>query len=863
MPEFGTLGVASSAQLTVMAPGREVNQDAVGRWAPELLTTRSRTGVVYVVADGVGTRAAGQLASRTAVETVLHMYRHEFDGEPRTTLERAVRQAGQAILALTVADPALRGMASTCTAAAVHHSRLTVAHVGDSRAYLVRHGRVRQLTQDHTWAGEQTHQAGLELHPLSSAPTRLLGAAQDITVDLLEEPLEDGDVIILGTDGLSATLDHTAISQAVHGDDALGAADRLIRAARSAGSSDDISVTVLAIEPVLQPTEVRAAPAKSPRTPAITAVTWSDRLVSPAFLAGLGVAGLAFLMLGAFWIYQLTFSGRVFPGVHALGADLGGRTLDDAARALESQFAEYARQPLTLEVAGQQFFLTAGELGARFDAAATAEGALSIGRSGSFPRQITEQARSLISGRDSALVYQVDDARMQATLSPLAQRVEATAGVAVDAALLIDASGAVRLQPSRNGRTLDREASAAMIRNRLQGLGAGTLRLSTIEVPPAVSEADLSAPRAIAERLLAQPLVVTADTESIQLDRTQLATILSVRKELMDGRPRVSLHLLDGETWRLLQPLSARVARPPVHARFNWSASGLSLAVPGVDGQEIFLTETVNALEQHILTRAGPVTLPIQPIPAFGPANSAALDIRELLIDTALPITGAAPWTRASAELALREIHGRLVLPGQTFSLLDAVGAIVEARSVPGDPDGAPGSGQGVNLAATALTQVVFWSGYTLEERHAPPEWTIRAGAPPRGQPGLDALVDAEQRRDFRFTNSSDQPLLIQAGLDGEHLIVALYGTKPTWTVQTSEPVLTNLTSPDGDPERRDDPSIPAGQEVWLEDRSDGFSVSLRRTVILPGTSAPRTLDLTSTYAPNRGILLVGTRLNS
>ncbi len=211
--------MAASAQVSIVAPGREVNQDAVGRWAPDLMTTRARMGVVYVVADGVGPRDSGQVASQTAVESTLETYRRAFDGSPTATLDRSLREAGQSILGLAANDASLRGMASTCTAAVVHNSRLIIGHVGDSRAYLIRHGRARQLTQDHTWAGEQELQgldrSRLQDHPLKSAPTRLLGAAADVAVDLLEEPLQDGDVIVLCTDGLSATLDDAAIARAV------------------------------------------------------------------------------------------------------------------------------------------------------------------------------------------------------------------------------------------------------------------------------------------------------------------------------------------------------------------------------------------------------------------------------------------------------------------------------------------------------------------------------------------------------------------------------------------------------------------------------------------------------------------------
>lgn len=861
MPDSGALGVAVSAQVSVMAPGREVNQDAHGRWAPELVSERARAGVLYVVADGVGTREAGQLASQLAVERTLRSYRTEFDGNPPASLERALRSASGAILEQAAADQARSGMASTCTAAVVHGSRLFVGHVGDSRAYLVRHGRVRQLTQDHTWAAEQSIRHGVDAatlvsHPLKSAPTRLLGTDPNIVIDLVEEPLEDGDMVILCTDGLSATLDGPAIARAVQGEDAHGAADRLVRAARTAGSSDDISVTVLVIEPVVQPagaismeTNTRAAPARSPVS------EW--RVGSLALLAGIGAAAVMALLVGALGLFQLTFRDRIYPGVTALGADLGGRQVDDAARALDTQFAEYARQPITLEVAGQQFFMTAGELGVRLDQQATAQNALQIGRSGNIIRQLAEQARGLAAGRETALVYQVDDARMQTALNPLAQRVEQSAGAPRDAALLIDPSGAVRVQPSQSGRTLDRAASADLIRDRLRALGAGTLRLPTVEVPPAITVTELEGPKSVAERLLSQPLTVTATGESIQLDRSQVASILSVRKEQVDGQTRVFLRLLDGETSRLLKPLADRVARPPVHTRFTWTPGGLTVAAPGRDGQELHLPEAADALEQQALAQAGPVSLPVRPVPALGPADAPGLDIRELIADAVISAEGVDPWTRANLARALRDLHGRLVLPGQTFSLLEALGPMGVEAGYQAPADGPPIAELGPDLAASALTQAIFWSGFALEERHAPRHWTLPAGAPPRGQPGLDAAVGGGPGRDLRFTNNASRPLLIQSGLEGNSAIVALYGTRPAWEVQVGEPLISGITPPDSEPERRETPIVPVGQELWLEDRTDGFNVSIQRTVTEPGV-APRTLNLTSTYSPNRGILLVG-----
>jgi vancomycin resistance protein YoaR len=297
-----------------------------------------------------------------------------------------------------------------------------------------------------------------------------------------------------------------------------------------------------------------------------------------------------------------------------------------------------------------------------------------------------------------------------------------------------------------------------------------------------------------------------------------------------------------------------------VHARFNWTPAGLTLAAPGVDGQELDLETATATLEQQVLAQGGPAMLAPRPVQAIALADAPTLNIRELVLEGSLSLIGVDPWTLHNVDRALGELHGRLVLPGQTFSLSAAIGPIRPDRGYQTATDDSSVLERAANFTATSLAQAVFWSGYLINERHAPPHWTARAGAPPRGQVGLDAAFDSAQQRDFKFTNDANQPLLIQSHIRGEMAIVALYGNRPGWNVQVSEPVVTGAAVPDAEPERRDDPTIAAGQEVWIEDRSDSFSVSLQRTVTAADGAIPRTLNLTSSYAASRGRVLVGTR---
>lgn len=862
MPE---LGVVASSQVSVPAPGGEANQDALGRWAPEMPAERARAGALFLVADGLGPGEAGRLASQTAIDTALAVYRREYDGSVATSLERAFRAANRAVQDFAGGATARGGVATTCTAAVVHGGRLYLAHVGDSRAYLVRQGHARQLTHDHTWAGERLAEQRLnpeeaQRHPLRYAPTRLLGAEREVQVDMVDEWLHDGDVVVLCTDGLSAKLNEATIAHLVQADDPRGAAERLALEARKAGSTDDVTAVVLAIEPVVGPSGTIQPRAPEPVHPEAPASTEARRVLLMG-AATISLAGGLFL-LGAIGLYQLTYRDRAYPGIRTLGVDLGGRGAAEIARAVDLQFAEYARQALTLEAGDQQYYLTPAELGVRIDANATAEGALRIGRSGNLLRQLAEQIRGLVSGRDAPLVFQIDDGRMQAALDPLAEHLESAAGEARDAALLVDPDGMVRVQPSRSGRTLDRPAGATMIRERLQVLGAGQLRLPTAEIPPSVAEQDLNEPRTMLERLLAQPLRVEAAGESIDIGRRELAGLISIRKEPVDGRARISIHLLKGESARLLEPLAARAYRPPRHGRFSWQDGALTLFESGQDGYELDLDQAALELEKHALSQPGPVRLTPRPLPPIGQAEIGQLGIRELISDAVIPIEPAPAWLRSNVQRAVTAIHGHLVMPGQTFSFLEAVGGLDPQHGYqppPGEKEILTAAESGVTLLSTALLQAVFWSGYTVEERYAHEQWLVRAGVPPRGQPGLDAAVDPALGRDLRFTNSSDEPLLVQAGLGSDALVVNLYGARPGWLVQVNEPEIDSRIAPDGDPLRREDPTLPAGQEIWLSEPSDGFTVRILRSVQSPREAQPRTLSLTSSYRPNRGMLLIGT----
>ncbi|HEY8339094.1 MAG TPA: Stp1/IreP family PP2C-type Ser/Thr phosphatase [Egibacteraceae bacterium] len=216
---------------------------------------------VMVVADGLGGHAAGEVASRLAVEQLAALderadasWADDVDSA-RAALREAIEAANRTVRQAAAADLARAGMGTTVTAAVVVGDRLCLGHVGDSRAYLLRDGALRQLTEDHSHVAElvragQITPAEARVHPHRAVITRALGLEDTVEVDTPEpEPLAPGDVVLLCSDGLTEPLTDEAIAQLIAGvDDPDRACAVLVDAANAAGGPDNITVVVAVVD---------------------------------------------------------------------------------------------------------------------------------------------------------------------------------------------------------------------------------------------------------------------------------------------------------------------------------------------------------------------------------------------------------------------------------------------------------------------------------------------------------------------------------------------------------------------------------------------------------------------------------------
>jgi PPM family protein phosphatase len=201
---------------------------------------------LFAVADGMGGAKAGEVASAVAVEAVEGWRESAEPAEAQ--LAGIVRDANRRIYDLAVADESRRGMGTTLTLAKVHGDEVSLAHVGDSRAYRLRDGELTQLTRDHSLVAElersgQITPEAAEHHPQRSIITRALGPEPDVEVDTYTLTGRDDDVFLICSDGLTSMISDEEVTSILRSSDSLdGAADALVRAANQSGGKDNITV---------------------------------------------------------------------------------------------------------------------------------------------------------------------------------------------------------------------------------------------------------------------------------------------------------------------------------------------------------------------------------------------------------------------------------------------------------------------------------------------------------------------------------------------------------------------------------------------------------------------------------------------
>lgn len=236
-----------SFSRTDIGQKRKMNQDVVY----EKNTAIGNLPNLFIVADGMGGHAAGDYASKYTVETIERDVEESKETEIFQILGEAIDDANTFLRQKAAMDTDLQGMGTTVVAAVVKDKELYVANVGDSRLYIVNKEEIRQITVDHSLVEEMIQNGGLDrisarTHPDKNIITRAIGAMDYVDIDFFSEEIQEGDVILMCSDGLSNMVEDEQIREIVCGEGTLSdRGNRLVDLANENGGRDNITVVLV------------------------------------------------------------------------------------------------------------------------------------------------------------------------------------------------------------------------------------------------------------------------------------------------------------------------------------------------------------------------------------------------------------------------------------------------------------------------------------------------------------------------------------------------------------------------------------------------------------------------------------------
>jgi len=239
--------------LSDVGKKRAHNEDSCIFCVPQDMALLYDRGLLFAVADGMGGASAGELASRLALQMLVQEYYAEKEGTIPIRLKEALEAANARVFTEAERNPAFHGMGTTVSAVAIHGCCAYIGQVGDSRVYLKRSDRrIVQITDDHSLVAEQVRNGYLSEqearnHSLKNLITRAVGIKDTVEVDLFSLRLQENDLLLLCSDGLSNMLDDKQISSVLTSESVQGAVRMLVGKALENGGNDNITAILLRV----------------------------------------------------------------------------------------------------------------------------------------------------------------------------------------------------------------------------------------------------------------------------------------------------------------------------------------------------------------------------------------------------------------------------------------------------------------------------------------------------------------------------------------------------------------------------------------------------------------------------------------
>jgi protein phosphatase len=251
--ELRALAKCTVAAKTDLGRVRENNEDKFEFYIPDDEVTLSSRGQVFVVCDGMGGHAAGQIASELACKTFIDVYLNHPAADIRTALTEALQAANRYVFLVSRSVAARKGMGTTLTAMVLLQDMAYVVQVGDSRAYRLRGEQLTQITEDHTYMHEMIRMGILTpeqaaVHPQKHVITRAIGIEENVVCDVYEFEIHQGDTYFLCSDGVLNHVEDDQIQSILASNGPAAATWKMVGAALLGGGSDNTTAIVIRVD---------------------------------------------------------------------------------------------------------------------------------------------------------------------------------------------------------------------------------------------------------------------------------------------------------------------------------------------------------------------------------------------------------------------------------------------------------------------------------------------------------------------------------------------------------------------------------------------------------------------------------------
>lgn len=548
--------------------------------------------------------------------------------------------------------------------------------------------------------------------------------------------------------------------------------------------------------------------------------------------------------------------GQFYPGARAENIDLSGFTRGQGNAVLRATFASFEQQALTFTFEDKTWNTSLSDLGMAIDYDAMLDQAWALGRDDG------------VVGRYAVLLDQAEDRNVPLVLTQQTKTLDAyLANIASEIvvpsrnARLVRRGSEIQILADQTGAELDIERAQANVLAAVAHATPSEIALGTIEIPPAVTAADLEGAKEDAVVLVSDPIVIQLDDVAWEIGPNDLTAALIIPK---DGEAR-----LDPAVFRpILTKVVAEARQEPVIAVLGWD-DGLYVIENDRDGRETDAARLEELVVAAASTDDRTIKMPMKPIKAEARGdNLESLRIDRLIAEGSSSFAGSSEARAENVRVASEHISYKLIRPGELFSFNDNLGPIskekgyVQGKIISGEWT-ADDLGGGVCQVSTTVFRAALRAGFPFTDwnHHT---WRLAFYEADGSPPGMDAAIfqpddpDAWEA-DLSFTNTTDSWLLLQMVLDGETARAQIYGAGLDYTIEIDPPKIGKPIAPPRKPVEKENPKMRNGERKKVQNAAPGSKVEVTRHLLEDGQVIENAdWTFTSNYEPQPEVWEVG-----